>query len=33
MNIWEDLKFRGLINQVTDGAGLEKSSQKEQVSM
>ena len=29
MNIWEDLKFRGLINQVTDEAGLEKLFQTE----
>lgn len=33
MNIWEDLKFRGLINQVTDEAGLEKLFQTEQVTM
>ena len=33
MNIWEDLKFRGLTNQVTDEAGLEKLFQTEQVTM
>lgn len=33
VSIWEDLKFRGLMNQITDEEGLEKLFQNEQVTM